>query len=99
MLNRYIIKDDSGVDQLMDQRLPGLKTLEDQIEKIFQESFSQIRLELQIPNPEIKQIFSNTQILVDDGIKTTIDYKGDGVKRTLVFSILRAYVEKLISII
>lgn len=95
MLNRYIIKDDSGVDQLMDQRLPGLKTLEDQIEKIFQESFSQIRLELQIPNPEIKQIFSNTQILVDDGIKTTIDYKGDGVKRTLVFSILRAYVEKI----
>lgn len=95
MLNRYIIKDDSGVDQLIDQRLPGLKFLEDQIEKIFQESFSQIKLELQIPNPEIKQIFSNTQILVDDGIKTTIDYKGDGVKRTLVFSILRAYVETI----
>lgn len=95
MLNRHIIKNDSGIDQLVDQRLPGLKFLEDQIEKIFQESFSQIKLELQIPNPEIKQIFSNTQILVDDGIKTTIDYKGDGVKRTLVFSILRAYVETL----
>lgn len=39
MLNRYIIKDDSGVDQLMDQRLPGLKTLEDQIEKFFRKVF------------------------------------------------------------
>lgn len=33
--------------------------------------------------------------MIDDGIKSTIDYKGDGVKRSLVFSILRTYVERL----
>lgn len=52
-------------------------------------------MELQIPNPELKQIFNSTQILIDDGIKSTIDYKGDGIKRSLVFSILRTYVERL----
>lgn len=95
MLNRQIIKDEDGTEQLIDDRLDSLKSLEFEIEKVFQESFSQIKLELQIPNPEVKQIFNSTQILIDDGIKTTIDYKGDGVKRTLVFSILRTYVEKL----
>lgn len=62
---------------------------------VLQESFSNIKLELQIPNPELKQIFNSTQILIDDGVKSTIDYKGDGVKRSLVFSILRTYVERL----
>ncbi len=95
MLNRQIIKGEDGTEQLIDDRLDSLKSLELEIEKVFQESFSQIKLELQIPNPEVKQIFNSTQILIDDGIKTTIDYKGDGVKRTLVFSILRTYVEKL----
>lgn len=95
MLNRQLIKDEDGTENIYDDRLPSLKLLETEIEKVFQESFSQIKLELQIPNPEVKQIFNSTQILIDDGIKTTIDYKGDGVKRTLVFSILRTYVEKL----
>lgn len=95
MLNRQLIKDEDGTENTIDERLPSLKLLETEIEKVFQESFSQIKLELQIPNPEVKQIFNSTQILIDDGIKTTIDYKGDGVKRTLVFSILRTYVEKL----
>ena len=92
MLNRQLIKDDEGNEQLLDERLDSLKILESDIQQVFQESFSQIKLELQIPNPEVRQIFNSTQILVDDGIKTTIDYKGDGVKRTLVFSILRTYV-------
>ena len=95
MLNRQLIKDEDGTESTLDERLPSLKLLEAEIEKVFQESFSQIKLELEIPNPEVKQIFNSTQILIDDGIKTTIDYKGDGVKRTLVFSILRTYVEKL----
>ncbi len=95
MLNRQLVKEEDGTENILDERLPSLKLLETQIEKVFQESFSQIKLELQIPNPEVKQIFNSTQILIDDGIKTTIDYKGDGVKRTLVFSILRTYVEKI----
>ena len=48
MLNRQVIKDEDGTDNTLDERLPSLKLLETEIEKIFQESFSQIKLELQI---------------------------------------------------
>ena len=32
-------------------------------------------MELQIPNPEVKQIFNSTQILIDDGIKPLLIIK------------------------
>lgn len=94
MLNRQIITNAEN-ESVIDERLESVKRLEIDIQKVLQESFSNIKLELQIPNPELKQIFSSTQILIDDGIKSTIDYKGDGIKRSLVFSILRTYVERL----
>lgn len=94
MLNRQTIINEEN-ETIIDNRLESVRTLEIDIEKILQESFSNVKLELQIPNPELKQIFNNTQILIDDGIKSTIDYKGDGIKRSLVFSILRTYVERL----
>lgn len=94
MLNRQLVTNNNG-ETIVDNRLESVKQLELDIEKVLQESFSNIKLELQIPNPELKQIFNSTQILIDDGIKSTIDYKGDGIKRSLVFSILRTYVERL----
>ncbi len=94
MLNRQVIKTEEN-ETIIDDRLNSVKRLEIDIEKVLQESFANIKLELQIPNPELKQIFNSTQILIDDGIKSTIDYKGDGIKRSLVFSILRTYVERL----
>lgn len=94
MLNRQLITNNDN-ETIIDDRLESVKQLELDIEKVLQESFTNIKLELQIPNPELKQIFNSTQILIDDGIKSTIDYKGDGIKRSLVFSILRTYVERL----
>ena len=75
MLNRQLIKDEDGTESTLDERLPSLKLLETEIEKVFQESFSQIKLELEIPNPEVKQIFNSTQILIDDGIKRLLIIK------------------------
>lgn len=94
MLNRQLVTSEEN-ETIIDERLESVKKLELDIENVLQESFSNIKLELQIPNPELKQIFNSTQILIDDGIKSTIDYKGDGIKRSLVFSILRTYVERL----
>ena len=94
MLNRQLVTIEEN-KTIIDERLESVKKLELDIERVLQESFSNIKLELQIPNPELKQIFNSTQILIDDGIKSTIDYKGDGIKRSLVFSILRTYVERL----
>lgn len=48
MLNRQLIRDAEGTENTLDERLVSLQLLESEIEKVFQESFPQIKLELQI---------------------------------------------------
>lgn len=57
MLNRQVIKTQEN-ETIIDDRLNSVKRLEIDIEKVLQESFANIKLELQIPNPELKQIFN-----------------------------------------
>ena len=40
----------------------------------------------------MRVVFSNAQILVDDGVQGFVDSKGDGLKRAVTFAILRSYV-------
>ncbi len=82
-------------DGLKDNRIQRLKTIENQIEGCLKESFPNVRIEINVPKPELKQVFSNSQILIDDGVKDTIETKGDGIKRALTFSLLRTYVDQL----
>lgn len=82
-------------DGLKDNRIQRLKTIESQIEGFLNENFSNVRIEINIPKPELKQVFSNSQIFIDDGVKDTIETKGDGIKRALTFSLLRTYVDQL----
>jgi len=43
----------------------------------------------------LKSILSTAQIFVDDGSRDLIDNKGDGIKRSLTFALLQAYVHQL----
>lgn len=90
-LNRYV--DDNGATQ--DERLPKVVELENTIEGFLAENFPNVSVELEIPPPEIKTILNTAKIYIDDGSRDLIDNKGDGVKRSLTFSLLRAYVELL----
>lgn len=74
-------------------RLQQIKNIETTVERFVQESFRDVKLRIRIPPPEIKTVLSNAQIFADDGIEGLIDTKGDGLRRAVVFSILRAYVE------
>lgn len=88
-LNRF--KDEDGNTQ--DQRLPKVIELEKTIEGFLSESFPNVSIDLDIQPPEIKTILSTAQIYIDDGSRDLIDNKGDGVKRSLTFSLLRTYVD------
>ena len=77
----------------VDNRIQQLKDIERVTEDYLKDNFPNIKVELKIPKPELKQVFSNTQIFVDDGINTIIDTKGDGLKRALVFALLRTYID------
>lgn len=90
-LNRY--KDENG--DIQDERLEKVIELERTVEGFLAENFPNVKIHLEIPPPELKTILNSAQIYVDDGSRDLIDNKGDGVKRSLTFSLLRAYVKML----
>lgn len=78
---------------VVDGRLDEVKLIESTVEKYVRESFADIALRITIPPPELKTIFSSARIYANDGVDGLIDSKGDGLRRAIVFSILRSYVE------
>jgi len=85
-----IIGKEGGVQ---DNRLKEIKNIEYTIQAYVRESFANVSLEIEIPPPELKSVLSSARILADDGVKGPLELKGDGLRRAVVFSILRAYVE------
>ncbi len=80
---------------VVDNRHQKVRSLESDLERLLIESFPRVKIELEIPPPELKAILSSAQIYIDDGARGSIDQKGDGIKRCLTFALLRAYVQKL----
>lgn len=78
---------------VVDGRLDEMKLIESTVEKYVRESFSDVALRITIPPPELKTVFSSAHIYANDGVDGLIDSKGDGLRRAIVFSILRSYVE------
>jgi len=78
---------------IVDDRLDEVKLIESTVEKYVKESFSDVALRITIPPPELKTIFSSAHIYANDGVDGLIDSKGDGLRRAIVFSILRSYME------
>jgi predicted ATP-dependent endonuclease of OLD family len=89
-LNR--IYDENG-NIVSDERVDKIKKVEETIQKNLNETFKNVSIELQIPQPEIKTILSSASVIADDGVKSSVTNKGDGFKRAITFSILRSYVE------
>ena len=78
---------------ILDDRLDEVKLIESTVEKYVRESFADVVLRITIPPPELKTVFSSARIYANDGVDGLIDTKGDGLRRAIVFSILRSYVE------
>lgn len=88
-LNRVIQPD--GTEK--DDRLIPVKTIEETVERFVQDSFKTVKLRITIPPPELKTVLSSALIYANDGVDGLIDSKGDGLRRAIVFAILRSYVE------
>lgn len=88
-LNRVCQADGTVVDGRLDE----VKLIESTVEKYVRESFADVALRITIPPPELKTVFSAARIYANDGVDGQIDTKGDGLRRAIVFSILRSYVE------
>ena len=90
LLNRIV---EDGIE--VDRRHTKVKGLESLVEALLSQNFPKVRVELRIPPPELRTILNTAQIFVDDGSKDLIEHKGDGIKRSLTFALLRAYVQHL----
>ncbi|MCX9193444.1 ATP-dependent endonuclease [Carbonactinospora thermoautotrophica] len=77
-----------------DHRLPQVRDVEAAVRKHLRQSFPQVSVALEIPPPELRTVLSGARFKVDDGVEGEFETKGDGLKRALVFSILRTYVEQ-----
>ncbi len=72
-----------------DDRMERVQRIESTIQNNLQDTFRDVRIELEIPPPDIKTVLSNASVLADDGVHGRVDDKGDGFKRAITFSILR----------
>lgn len=86
------VKDADGE---VDNRHEKVRLLEGEVEKFLGENFPNVKVQLHIPPPELKTILNAAQIFIDDGSYDLIDNKGDGIKRSLMFALLQAYVKRL----
>jgi len=88
-LNRVVLADGS----IRDERLGEVRQIEQAVDRYVKESFSSVDLKIRIPPPELKTILSSAQILANDGVEGPLETKGDGLRRAVVFAILRTYVD------
>lgn len=68
----------------------------EKLEKHLNELMSEIMecdVELEMGMPRLQEIIGAVKIYANDGIRTTIETKGHGMQRSMIFTILRAYAE------
>lgn len=86
-LNRSL--SDDGVE--VDGRLEAVQRIESTIEGFVRASFPGVSLRMDVPAPTLSMLLSGAELRVNDGHEGSISSKGDGLKRTVLFALLRAY--------
>jgi len=74
------------------ERIEEIKNIEDKLNKLMSELMD-CDIEIEMAMPQLKEVFGGAKIYADDGLRTTIEMKGHGLQRSMIFTILRAYAE------
>ena len=73
-------------------RISEIKELETRLNALMSEVM-ECDVELEIGMPQLREIIGAVKIYANDGVRTTIETKGHGMQRSMIFTILRAYSE------
>jgi putative ATP-dependent endonuclease of the OLD family len=92
-LSRKLTRTVDETGKVEDNRLREVRGIESAIQDYVREIFANVSLEIEVPPPELRTLLSSARILADDGMKGPLESKGDGLRRAVVFSILRAYTD------
>ena len=94
-LKKYLNKSEDGDDS---ERLQEIKDLEGTLSSIIDENMPGTKVGIEIVTPELVDLFKDTKITLDDTLSTSIDSKGNGLQRALIFAYIRAYAKIISSI-
>lgn len=91
-LKKYLNRSDTGDDS---ERLQEIKDFEETITSIICESMPGTKVSIEIVTPELVDLFKDVNITLDDALPTSIDSKGHGLQRALIFAYIRAYAKTI----
>ena len=91
-LKKYLNKTEDGSET---ERLVEIKNLESTLSSIISESMPGSKVDIEIITPELIDLFKDTKISIDDSLSTSIDSKGHGLQRALIFAYIRAYAKTI----
>jgi hypothetical protein len=88
-LNAEILPDGGVVDERLDE----VRQIEGLVQGNLQAAFPDTAVSIEIPPPDLRSVLANATITVDDGVRGAFKSKGDGLRRSVTFAILRSYAE------
>ena len=75
-----------------EERITEIMDIEARLNKLMSE-FMDCDIEIEMAMPQLREVFGGAKIYANDGVRTTIETKGHGMQRSMIFTILRAYAE------
>lgn len=72
-------------------RIPIITQIEQELKNLLNDIFPDCDLEIQFETPSFEMLMSTPKIFIDDGLKNSVENKGHGLQRAVIFAILRRY--------
>jgi AAA15 family ATPase/GTPase len=73
-----------------------LQVIEQRVQQIFTQQFGSASISFHFDELKIDSFFKNTTIVVNDGVETPMQEKGNGMQRAVALALLQVYAEELI---
>lgn len=80
-----------------DERVTLITETEKQLNTLLNDFFTGCDLEIEFETPTLEVLLSTPKLYVDDGFRNSIENKGHGLQRAVIFTILRRYAEHMTS--
>jgi putative ATP-dependent endonuclease of OLD family len=79
------------------ERVPLIADTESQLNKLLGDFFVGCDLEIEFQTPTLEALLSAPKLFIDDGFRNSVENKGHGLQRAVIFTILRRYAEFMTS--
>jgi len=78
-----------------EERIPLIAHMEESLNSLLEDFFAGCDLEIEFDIPTLQVLLSSPRLYVDDGFRNSVENKGHGLQRAVIFTILRQYAEHM----